>query len=328
MASFELICPAGTLAALRVAVDAGADAVYVGFRDETNARNFPGLNFSRAELKQGVEYAHRQGRQLFVAINTYPAAGNPGPWHRAVDDAAVNGADAVIMADLGLLDYAARRHPGLRLHLSVQASAANPEAIGLYRQAFGVRRVVLPRVLTIADIARLTREVDVETEVFVFGGMCPMAEGRCSLSSYATGRSPNRNGVCSPASHVRYETRGTQLVSRLGNFTINTFAEDEPAGYPTLCKGRFHAYGATSYLFEEPSSLNAMHLLPDLKAAGVKALKIEGRQRGKAYIAEVVATCRRGLDLFDRNLPFDPAALDRVAEGGRDTTGAYGKAWR
>ena len=154
MASFELICPAGTLAALRAAVDAGADSVYVGFRDETNARNFPGLNFSRTELRQGVDYAHARGKQVFVAINTYPTAGKAGPWHRAVDDAADNGADAVILADLGLLDYAARSRPRLRLHLSVQASAANPEAIGLYRDAFGVRRVVLPRVLTIADITK------------------------------------------------------------------------------------------------------------------------------------------------------------------------------
>ena len=328
MASFELICPAGTPAALRAAVDAGADAVYVGFRDETNARNFPGLNFSRPELKRAVAYAHDAGREVFVAINTYPMAGNPGPWHSAVDDAAANGADAVILADVGLLDYAARRHPQLRLHLSVQASAANPEAIALYRETFGVRRVVLPRVLTITDIARLNREIDIETEVFVFGGMCPMAEGRCSLSSYATGRSPNRNGVCSPASHVRYETRSDELVSRLGAFTINIFGADEPAGYPTLCKGRFTANDETSYLFEEPTSLNALHLLPDLKAAGVKALKIEGRQRGKAYIAEVVATCRRALDQFDRGLPFDAAALDRVTEGGRDTAGAYGRAWR
>ncbi len=328
MASFELICPAGTLAALRAAVEAGADAVYVGFRDETNARNFPGLNVSRPELREAVAYAHRARRQVFVAINSYPAAGRLEPWRRAVDDAANLGADAVILADLGLLAYAAERHPGLRLHLSVQASASNVEAIKLYRDAFGVRRVVLPRVLTIADIARLNRAVDIETEVFVFGGMCPMAEGRCSLSSYATGRSPNNNGVCSPASHVRYEERDGQLVSRLGDFTINSFEADEAAGYPTLCKGRFRTHDAVSYLFEEPTSLNALHLLPDLKAAGVRALKIEGRQRGKAYIAEVVASCRRALDQFDRGQPFDAAALDRVTEGGRETTGAYGRAWR
>lgn len=327
--AFELICPAGTLAALRAAVDAGADSVYVGFRDETNARNFPGLNFSRPELKEGLAYAHARGRQVFVAINTYPTAGNPGPWHQAVGDAARLGADAVILADIGLLDHAAAQYPDLRLHLSVQASASNVDAIRLYQECFGVRRVVLPRVLTVQDIARLNKEIAVETEVFVFGGMCPMAEGRCSLSSYATGRSPNRQGVCSPASHVRYEERGHALVSRLGNFTINVFEDGEPAGYPTLCKGRFRADGqGESYLFEEPTSLNAIDILPELKAAGVQALKIEGRQRGKAYIAAVVSSYRQAIDAFTQGRTVDVARLSAMTEGGRDTTGAYGRSWR
>jgi len=327
--AFELICPAGTPAALRAAVDAGADAVYCGFRDETNARNFPGLNFSREELGEAVQYAHARGRKVFVAINTYPTAGNLAPWHKAVDDAARLGADAVILADLGLLDYAARRHPELRLHLSVQASAANAEAVKLFRDAFGVQRVVLPRVLTVADIKGLTAETGVEVEVFVFGGLCPMAEGRCSLSSYATGLSPNKQGVCSPASHVRYEPRGDELISRLGDFTINVFGADEPAGYPTLCKGRFAAQGADAgYLFEEPTSLNALQLLPELKKAGVHALKIEGRQRGKAYIASVVQTYRKALDAFERNGKVPNVDLDAMVEGARETAGAYQKSWR
>lgn len=329
MHRFELICPAGTPAALTAAVDAGADAVYAGFRDATNARNFPGLNFSREEMAAGIRYAHARGCQVFVAINTYPTAGNGGEWTRAVDDAHRLGADAVILADLGLLDYAARRHPGLRLHLSVQASAANAEAIQLHRERFGVRRVVLPRVLTVADIAKLTAGTDVEVEVFVFGGLCPMAEGRCTLSSYATGQSPNRQGVCSPASAVRYEPRGDRLVSRLGDFTINVFEADEPAGYPTLCKGRFAAGGsAASYLFEEPTSLNAMRLLPELKAAGVKALKIEGRQRGKAYIAAVVGAYRSALDAFAATGAVPDIDLDWAVEGARETSGAYRRSWR
>ncbi|AWK88674.1 ubiquinone anaerobic biosynthesis protein UbiU [Azospirillum thermophilum] len=328
MRSFELICPAGNPAALRAAVDAGADAVYLGFRDETNARNFPGLNFSREDLAEGIAYAHARRVEVYVAINTYPQAGNLAPWHRAVDDAARLKADAVILADLGLLDYASRTHPGLRLHLSVQASAANAEAIRLYRDAFGVRRVVLPRVLTLPEIAQLNSEVEVETEVFVFGGLCPMAEGRCSLSSYATGLSPNRQGVCSPASHVRYEPRGKALASRLGDFTINVFGEGEQAGYPTLCKGRFVSGDSTAYLFEEPTSLNAMDLLPELKAAKVHALKIEGRQRGKAYIAHVVASYRKALDAFDKGMAVPKIDLEAVVEGGAQTTGAYKRAWR
>ncbi|ALG74845.1 protease [Azospirillum thiophilum] len=328
MDNFELICPAGTPAALRAAVDAGADAVYLGFRDETNARNFPGLNFTRQDVADAVAYAHARKVEIFVAINTYPQAGNLDPWRKAVDDAARLKVDAVILADLGLLEYAAKRHPDLRLHLSVQASAANVEAIRLYCDAFGVRRVVLPRVLTVPEIARLNAEIDIETEVFVFGGLCPMAEGRCSLSSYATGLSPNKQGVCSPASHVRYEPRGSALASTLGGFTINVFGEGEPAGYPTLCKGRFVARDTPAYLFEEPTSLNAMDLLPELKAAGVRALKIEGRQRGKAYIGAVVRAYREALDSFAAGRPVPRIDLQAMVEGGTQTTGAYTRAWR
>lgn len=327
----ELVCPAGTPAALRAAVDAGADAVYLGFRDETNARNFPGLNFSPAELAEAVAYAGQRRRKVFVAINTFPRAGAEGLWHRAVDTAAELGAAAVILADIGLLDYAARRHPSLRLHLSVQASASHPAAIRFYHEAFGVRRVVLPRVLTVADIAALNESLPVETEVFAFGGMCPMAEGRCSLSSYVTGQSPNMSGVCSPASHVRYERRGEDLVLLLGGSIINRFGPDEPAGYPTLCKGRFSVEGRASYLFEEPTSLNTADMLGELKAAGVSALKIEGRQRGRAYISAAVSSFRALIDALEAARPAPPAIvreLRGLAEGQRGTAGAFGKSWR
>ncbi len=324
----ELVCPAGTPAALRAAIDAGADTVYAGFRDETNARNFPGLNFSRAEMRDGLAYAHDRGGKVYVAVNTFPAAGNSSPWHCAVNDAAGLGADALILADIGLLDYCARRLPDIRRHLSVQASASNAEAIDFYYREFGVRRVVLPRVLTIEQIARLNAQIPVETEVFVFGGMCPMAEGRCSLSSYVTGESPNSRGVCSPASHVRYDERGSDMVSRLGEFTINVFPAGEPAGYPTLCKGRFRTDNGEGYLFEEPVSLNAMDLLPELMAAGVSGLKIEGRQRGRAYVARVVAAFRRALDACLAGEAAPAEDLRLVAEGQRDTSGAYRRAWR
>ncbi|MCW9033353.1 MAG: U32 family peptidase [Rhodospirillales bacterium] len=324
----ELVCPAGTPASLHAAVDAGADVVYLGFRDETNARNFPGLNFNRKELAEGLEYAHANDAEVYVAINTFPEAGNPEPWKKAVDDAAKIGVDAVILADIGLADYAAQTHPDLRRHLSVQASASNPEAIKFYREAFGVQRVVLPRVLTLPEISALNKEIDVETEVFVFGGLCVMAEGRCALSSYATGESPNMTGVCSPASHVRYEDEGDRMVSRLGDFTINAFAPDEKAGYPTLCKGRFVTEGRASYLFEEPTSLNAAAMLPELMEAGVTALKIEGRQRGRAYIAQVVSAFRKAVDAAAEGLPIPQLNLDSITEGQQKTSGAYEKTWR
>jgi len=325
----ELVCPAGTPAALKSAVDAGADCVYVGFRDETNARNFPGLNFSRKELGQGVTYAHGKGAKVLVAINTFPRAGQPELWHRAVDDAVENGADALILADIGLIEYAARRHPEARLHLSVQAAASNPAAIAFYAERFGIRRVVLPRVLTVHEIAEINAKIrPVETEVFVFGGLCVMAEGRCALSSYATGQSPNVNGVCSPAAHVRYVETAEGITSELGGFTINRFSHNESAGYPTLCKGRFVAEGKASYLFEEPTSLNTLAILPDLIKAGVTAFKIEGRQRGRAYVAAVVQAFRQGVDAVLAGQAMPDIDLDRITEGGRQTTGAYERSWR
>ncbi len=327
-APLELVCPAGTPAALRAVVEAGGDAVYLGFRDETNARNFPGLNFDREELAEGIAHAHDHGVKVLVAINTFPKAGRPEPWHRAVDDAAALGADAVIVADIGLADYAARTHPDLRLHLSVQASASTPEAIRFYHERFGVKRVVLPRVLSVPEIAALNEAIPTETEVFVFGGLCVMAEGRCALSSYATGLSPNMNGVCSPASHVRYAEEGDSLVTRLGEFTINVFGPGERAAYPTLCKGRFVAEGRCSYLFEEPTSLNAAAMLPDLIAAGVTALKIEGRQRGRAYVSQVVKALRRAVDAAAAGEAVPAADLESVTEGGRETAGAYDRRWR
>lgn len=324
----ELICPAGTPAALKTAVDAGADAVYCGFRDETNARNFPGLNFSRDELREGIILAHHHGVKVLVAVNTFPRAGAVGVWHKAVDDAVLAGADALILADIGLLDYAARHHPDQRLHVSVQAAAANAETIAFYMETFGVRRVVLPRVLSVAEIAEITRECTCEVEVFVFGGLCVMAEGRCSLSSYATGQSPNMQGVCSPASHVTYERVGDRMISRLGGFIINSFSAHEPVGYPTLCKGRFATEHSTDYVFEDPVSLDAATLLSDLRAAGVKALKIEGRQRGRAYVESVVRQFRRVLDALDADTPLNAVNLAPFTEGQSATVGAYRKTWR
>jgi O2-independent ubiquinone biosynthesis protein UbiU len=328
MKPLELVCPAGTPAALRSAVQAGAHTVYCGFADETNARNFPGLNFSREDMQQAIAFAHQHGSKVLVAINTFPRAGDEDIWHRAIADAESAGVDAVILADVGLLAWAAARHPGLRLHLSVQAAAANPDVINFYASEFGVRRVVLPRVLSVAEIAAINREIDVETEVFVFGGLCVMAEGRCSMSSYATGKSPNMQGVCSPASHVQYVQDGADMISKLGAFTIDKAGKDEPAPYPTLCKGCFSARGEVSRVFEEPTSLNAAQLIPQLAKVGVTALKIEGRQRSRAYVAAVVRNFRAAVEATAAGRPIPADTLTHLSEGQSSTLGAYKKTWR
>ncbi|MBF0189355.1 MAG: U32 family peptidase, partial [Magnetococcales bacterium] len=221
----EVLAPAGNLPSLKAAVDNGADAVYFGFRNATNARNFEGLNFSEAEAARGIEYAHKKGVRANLTLNTNPRPDAPDEWYRTVDLAAKLGADAIILANLALLKYCRETYPDLPIHLSVQASASNYESINFYRRHFGIARVILPRVLTLDQIRDLKEKSDVELETFAFGGLCVMTEGRCFLSSYVTGISPNSQGVCSPAKAVRFVNRDEMLETRLGGVLIAQYGK-------------------------------------------------------------------------------------------------------
>ncbi|MBS3667868.1 ubiquinone anaerobic biosynthesis protein UbiU [Vreelandella boliviensis] len=330
----ELVCPAGNLPALKRAVDEGADAVYFGFQNITNARQFAGLNFTDKRAREGIDYAHRHGKRVFCAINTYPQPDGWQHWTRAVDQAAELGVDALILADMGLLDYATRHHPEISRHLSVQGSATSHEALRFYHQHFGIKRAVLPRVLSITQVRDLAKQTPVELEVFAFGSLCIMAEGRCYLSSYLTGESPNTRGVCSPAAHVRWEETPEGLESRLNNVLIDRYAEGERAGYPTLCKGRFEVAGETYHAIEEPTSLNTLELLPELRDLGISAVKIEGRQRSPAYVSKVAEIWRQALNRLEAQPErFDPesawmAGLAELSEGAITTLGAYERRWK
>ncbi len=330
----QLVCPAGSLPALKAAVDNGADAVYLGFKNDTNARNFAGLNFDDNTMREGIRYAQGRGRRVLLAINTFAQPGRDADWQHAVDTAAGMGVDAVILADVGLLDYAARRHPDLRLHLSVQGSATSYEAVNFAQREFGVRRAVLPRVLTLAQVENVIRHTTVEIEVFGFGSLCVMNEGRCWLSSYATGESPNTVGACSPAKYVKWEKSPGQMTTRLNGILIDRFDDHEAAGYPTLCKGRFEVNGETYYALEEPTSLNVLEILPEIAAIGVAAIKVEGRQRSPAYVAQVTRNLRAALDLLSRSggqyrvEQAWQAELAKLSEGSQATLGAYDRPWR
>ena len=332
--SIELVCPAGSLPALKTAVDHGADCVYLGFKDATNARNFSGLNFADKALKEGVRYAHARGRKVLLALNTYPQADNWPRWTAAVDRAADFGIDAVILADPGLMAYARKTHPQLRLHLSVQGSATSYDAINFYFEHFGIARAVLPRVLSLAQVEQVIANTPVEIEVFGFGGLCVMVEGRCALSAFATGESPNCNGACSPGKFVRWEQTPKGMETRLNGILIDRFADGERAGYPTLCKGRFDVNGETYYAIEEPTSLNTLEMLPELARAGISAIKIEGRQRSPAYVAQVTKVWRAAIDRLQADeAPFRVEAawmaeLNKVSEGQSHTLGAYYRPWK
>lgn len=330
----ELVCPAGSLPALKAAVDNGADCVYIGFRGNTNARAFAGLNFDLAGTNEAVRYAHVRGKKVFLALNTFPQAATWQHWQDAVDNAAEAGVDAVILADAGLMRYASRTYPKLRLHLSVQGSATNYEAINFYHEHFGIQRAVLPRVLSLPQVEQVVQHTPVEIELFGFGGLCVMVEGRCVLSSYITGESPNTAGVCSPAKAVRWQQTPQGLESRLNGVLLDRYGAGENAGYPTLCKGRFDVNGETYYAIEEPVSLNTLELIPEMLRMGISAIKIEGRQRSPVYVEQVTRVWRLAIDAAMKNAEgyaIDPAwmaQLNKLAEGQHNTLGAYHRPWK
>jgi putative protease len=330
----ELLCPAGSLPAVKAALNAGADAIYVGLRGDTNARHFAGLNFDAGSLREVAALVHQRGRRLHVAINTFAHPSDYSVWQCAVDDAVKAGADVLILADMAVLAYAAERYSSVERHLSVQASATNAAAIEFYQSTYGVTRVVLPRVLSLKQVSSLAHTVSTELEVFAFGSLCIMAEGRCYLSSYMTGESPNNSGACSPAAFVRWQERDGVLESRLNGYVIDRFKSHENAGYPTLCKGRFSVDAEPYHALEEPTSLITLSVLPTLLRDGIKAVKIEGRQRSPAYVEKITRVWRAAID----HVLADPehyqvskawnAQLAQLSEGSQTTLGAYHRSWR
>lgn len=328
----ELLCPAGSLPALKAAIDNGADAVYIGFKDDTNARHFAGLNFNDRRFKEATQYVKNANRKLHVAINTFAHADRFSCWTDAVDRAVNFGVDVLILADIALLDYVTQKYPHQEVHLSVQASATNLAAVNFYRSNFNITRVVLPRVLSLKQVEAIADQTDIELEVFAFGSLCIMSEGRCYLSSYMTGESPNTVGACSPAKYVEWVEKGKTLETRLNGVLIDRFQEGENAGYPTLCKGRFEVDENIYHAIEEPTSLNTLTVLPQLNKANIAAVKIEGRQRSPAYVATITKVWREAIDaclsgdfvLQDNWMQ----ALAQLSEGKQTTLGAYERAWQ
>ena len=198
---------------------------------------------------------------------------------------------------------------------------------------------MLPRVLSMKQVRDLAKVSTVDLEVFAFGSLCIMAEGRCQLSSYVTGQSPNTGGSCSPAKHVRWQEEGQNRLTLLNDVLIDKSALDEQMGYPVVCKGRYITEDQDSpqYLLESPTSLNTLSLLPELAKAGIVSLKIEGRQRSPAYVEQVTRVWRQAIDTYldnpelystSQNQPHWEQALVKVSEGQITTLGAYERDWQ
>ena len=298
----ELLAPAGGMEQLRAALRFGADAVYGGMK-HYGLRAFAG-NFDAQELAQAVELCHRQGKKFYVTMNIFPFDDQLPGFVEAARQAWEIGVDAAIVSDLGAICTLREQVPGLALHVSTQASTVNAPSVRHYRD-LGCRRVILAREMSLSRLAALGAAVgaDMELETFVHGASCVAWSGRCLLSAALTGRSGNQ-GACAQPCRWEYAV----------------MEKTRPGEYLPVCEDE-----NGSYLFSA-RDLNLMPLLPQLTAAGISSLKIEGRMKTEYYVATVVSAYRRALDAlaqgeesFQAALPGLLAELDCASHRDSDT---------
>lgn len=280
MKQMELLAPAGSLAALKAAVENGADAVYIGGPQFSARRKAE--NFTQEQMAAGVAYAHQRGCKVHVAANTLIGNEEIGDFIAYAYRLAELGVDAVIVQDLGVVQLLRETLPQLPLHASTQMAIHNGPGVRFLEQQ-GFARAVLARETSLADIRSIKEQSDIELEVFVHGALCVAYSGQCLLSSMIGGRSGNR-GLCAQPCRKQY-----QLLDDTGRV------------YPS-------ADG--DYLLST-RDLNMLHHLPELAAAGVASLKIEGRMKRPEYVATVVHHYRQALDAFYGRGTLDGETADR-----------------
>lgn len=290
----ELLAPAGTPDALRAAIAAGADAVYVGL-GSFNARAANG-GFSLAELSSACVLAHAHGARVYVTLNVYVRDDELGDAVALAGSALAAGADALIVADMGLIARIRAALPDAELHLSTQAGAQCAAAVDFAARELGVERVTCARELSVAELAELCA-TGVEIEAFCHGAICICYSGACSYSALMRGRSANR-GDCTQPCRLAYELQdGSGAVLAGGAWERGRAAEEQamrPDGDRLLCP---HDY------------LGIRHIAEMLEA-GVSAFKIEGRMKSPDYVYNVVRCYREALDAALTGRPLSDIELD------------------
>lgn len=268
----EVLAPAGTLEKLKVAVDYGADAVFVGGQ-AYGLRSRAG-NFSMEEMREGIDYSHARGAKVYVAANMVTHEGNEegaGAWFRELLDM---GLDAVIVSDPALIEICATEAPGLEIHLSTQASATNVETFHFWKE-YGLTRVVLAREVSMEELAEIRRRTDLEIEAFVHGAMCISYSGRCTLSNHMSDRDANRGG-CSQSCRWKYDLY------------------DMPFG-----QERKSIQGEVPEAFSMSAvDMSMIDHIPDMIENGVDSLKIEGRMKSIHYVSTVANCYKAAVDAY------------------------------
>ncbi|MDY4431026.1 U32 family peptidase [Evtepia sp.] len=284
----ELLAPAGDWERLEMAVAYGADAVYLA-GTTFGMRSFAG-NFSPEELKKAAAYCKAHGVDCHVTCNTMPRNDEVArlpQWLELLEEAGIT---AVILADVGVLALAKKYAPSVKIHISTQASIVNYQAASAWHD-LGADRVILARELSLPEIAEIRAKTprELEIETFAHGAMCVSYSGRCLLSNYMTGRDSNR-GACAQPCRYQYS-----LVEEKRPGEYFDVYEDE--------KG--------TYIMNSRDMCMIDHI-PDLMAAGVDSIKIEGRAKSAYYAAIVTGAYRHCIDDVLAGRPLDPTWRDEV----------------
>lgn len=283
----ELLAPAGGPEQFHAALAAGADAIYCGVGNDFNARRSAD-NFDYNNFEACVREAHLAGARVYVTLNVLVRDDELGRAMALVRSCAVRGADAFIIQDWGLLALIHKAWPELELHVSTQANIHDVEGLR-WASAQGAKRVTLSRELSlveIAQISKVTQELDVDLEVFGHGALCFCYSGLCLLSSMMGGRSANR-GLCAQPCRLLYE-----LVDEAGR-QLNAPERTRPLCPKDACTA---------------ADIDAM------LAAGVGALKIEGRMKASDYVYNVVDAYRAQIDSVYAVASKEPISAGSEAE--------------
>jgi putative protease len=292
----ELIMPAGTLEKLRFACAYGADAVYAGMpqfslRARTN-------NFTMAQLAEGIHYAHERGVKVFLTVNIFARNSRIESALQALRALMRVEPDAVILSDPGLIMLIRQEFPDLELHLSTQANTMNWAAVQFWQEQ-GIQRIILPRELSLHEIATIHERVPaMQLEAFVHGAMCISYSGRCLLSSYMAHRNANL-GVCTNSCRWQYH-----VLQKNSEYALEE-AERPGEFFPI----EEDAQG--TYLLNS-KDLCAIEYLQELWKAGVSGFKIEGRTKSVYYLSHIGRAYRNAIDTMITGQPFDPAVFQDV----------------
>lgn len=271
----ELLAPAGTFEKMETAFRFGADAVYFAGK-KFGLRAFAG-NFSDNEIMEATTYAHSIGKKVYITINILAHEGDFIGLKEYLDELVKAKVDAVIVSDLGIIEFIKENAPSLTVHVSTQANILNSYAIN-FMYKMGIKRVILARELSIEEIKQIRKRIpkDLELESFVHGAMCISYSGRCLLSNYLTGRDANRGACTQPC---RWEYTITEKSRKGEEYEIQ---EDDRG----------------TYILNSKDMMMIEHL-KELEDAGVTSFKIEGRMKSPYYVANVVNAYRYAIDNMD-----------------------------